>query len=642
MTERWRRLVRLVALALVLPAVATLASLLVDPTDSTRIRQYDSAERWIETLPDGLSLHDIVLRPPPDREARWETIALPDMKTRKALIDLPRGKPLRAWFRVHYSAPADLAPGEALMFYVPRLMVGEYQLWVNGEPVANNVNDWRKQWNRPIVVSLPPSRGPMKVVLATPFHPEVGYALSRIRIGPEAAISPLVSSRVFWQSTLLQASSLVVLLMGMLSLYFWWKRRSEDQHLLLALMSLAWWIWNLRLFVNLPDSDIVMAWHLWLTDCAVWWIIALAYLFAFRFDERRFPRVERALMSFVVAATVLTLPVWPWQSGGSSLMHWVSGSVAILVTSMLSWLALRGGRIEIKLLCLALWLCIGFGFHDILLLERRVTPEHLFLFAYSCVFIFGAFEFAVQRRYLAALEDQERMSASLATRLVQRQAELEESYLRLRDNERRQTLLLERQRLMADMHDGLGGTLLTSLAIVEKGEMQQAEVAKVLRQCLDDMRLIIDALEPENDGLPDLLADLRFRLEPQLKAAGLTLNWDITALPPMEWLSPGQRLDILRMVQEALTNSLKHARAKEIALKVSEDGLTLVLSIIDDGKGFNVDAERENHLHKGIESLFRRANRIGGKLELDSKPGQGTKLILTLPLSGPGQIPHLD
>jgi signal transduction histidine kinase len=631
-TGRARLLGWLTGLALLLPALATLVSLLNDPEASGRATRFESAQRWIEPLPAGVALADIVRLPPPPADARWEDVALPDMMTRKALIDLPRGKPLRAWFRVRYEAPADLAPGEALMFYVPRLMVGEYQLWVNGEPVANNVNDWRKQWNRPIAVRLPASQRTLDVMLATPFHPEVGYALSRIRIGPEAAIQPMVSSRIFWQSTLLQASSLVALLMGMVSLHFWWKRRSEDQHLLLALMSLAWWVWNLRLFVDLPDSNLVMAWHLWLTDAAVWWIIVLAYLFAFRFDERRFPRVEKALLYFVVAATLLTLPIWPWQSGGSSLMHWASGLVSVLVTAMLSWLALRGGRIEIKLLCLALWLCIGFGFHDILLLERRLSPEHLFLFAYSCVFIFAAFEFAVQRRYLAALDDQERMSASLAERLAQRQAELEDSYRLLRDNEREQTLLLERQRLMADMHDGLGSALLSSLAMVEQGKLAQGEVAGILRHCIDDMRLMIDALAPENEALGDLLAELRYRLEPRLAAVGIRLEWDVAALPAMEWMSPAQRLDTLRIVQEALTNCLKHADSHRVRLEARVADGAVALAIADSGRGFDVAVERRLRRHRGVESLYRRAGRVGGELSLESVPGQGTTVTLRLPL----------
>ena len=69
---------------------------------------------------------------------------------------------------------------------------------------------------------------------------------------------------------------------------------------------------------------------------------------------------------------------------------------------------------------------------------------------------------------------------------------------------------------MADMHDGIGGQLISKLSLVENGEASKEQVAAALRECIDDLRLAIDSLEPAGDDLLPVLGNLRYRLEPRL------------------------------------------------------------------------------------------------------------------------------
>jgi signal transduction histidine kinase len=100
------------------------------------------------------------------------------------------------------------------------------------------------------------------------------------------------------------------------------------------------------------------------------------------------------------------------------------------------------------------------------------------------------------RRYVAAIVEVERVNASLAERLQAREAELELSHQRLRAMEQRQMLSDERQRMMQDMHDGLGSTLISAIRSVEHGGMSDARVSQILKDCLDDLKLTIDSMEP--------------------------------------------------------------------------------------------------------------------------------------------------
>ncbi len=95
-----------------------------------------------------------------------------------------------------------------------------------------------------------------------------------------------------------------------------------------------------------------------------------------------------------------------------------------------------------------------------------------------------------------AINEHERLGDSLAQRLSEREAELEANHRRVRELERIQTLATERQRLMQDMHDGLGSALTASLAMLERGKVNAEELRNTLRDSIDDLRAVIDSLDP--------------------------------------------------------------------------------------------------------------------------------------------------
>jgi signal transduction histidine kinase len=187
---------------------------------------------------------------------------------------------------------------------------------------------------------------------------------------------------------------------------------------------------------------------------------------------------------------------------------------------------------------------------------------------------------------------------------------------------------------MQDMHDGLGTQLVSSLMLVERGALPQAQVAQVLRESIDDMRLAIDALAQGNSDLLAALGNLRYRMEPRFRAAGIELIWDARDMPEELNINPDHVLPILRIVQESLTNALKHseARAVSVAQQVTQAGdepPVLQIRITDNGKG--IAGERVGG--RGLLNMRSRANRIGGTLTLESGPGAGTRVKFVYSLS---------
>lgn len=212
--------------------------------------------------------------------------------------------------------------------------------------------------------------------------------------------------------------------------------------------------------------------------------------------------------------------------------------------------------------------------------------------------------------------------------------ELELGQQRLLDAQHQQSVLRERQRVMQDMHDGLGSALSSSLVMLERGELDVAQAAVVMRECIDDLRLVVDSLEPTAQDLSTLLGMLRYRLQHRIAAAGVQLRWSMADLPPLHWLEPSLALDLLRLMQEAIANVLKHSGATELTLVVQplaarQDGTAIELLVSDNGRGFDpVDSQAAG---RGLRTMQSRAQRLQAELAILSNPGDGTVVRLRLP-----------
>jgi signal transduction histidine kinase len=232
------------------------------------------------------------------------------------------------------------------------------------------------------------------------------------------------------------------------------------------------------------------------------------------------------------------------------------------------------------------------------------------------------------RRVSHALAESQRLNALLEERVREKQGELERQFEALQRLAREAAVAEERRRIMADMHDGIGAQLISTLSLVEHGEASKYQVAAALRECIDDLRLAIDSLEPTDGELAPVLGGLRYRLEPRLKAAGIELDWQVRELPVLSCLTPQNVLQVLRILQEAFTNVLKHARAKHIRVATAVGANCVSIEVSDDGRGFDRTPSAHGH---GLDNMRKRAKVIGGELRI-APSAAGTTLLLSLPI----------
>ena len=145
------------------------------------------------------------------------------------------------------------------------------------------------------------------------------------------------------------------------------------------------------------------------------------------------------------------------------------------------------------------------------------------------------------------------------------------------------------------MHDGIGAQLISTLSVVEHGSASREQIAGALRDCIDDLRLAVDSLEPTDAELLPLLGNLRYRLEARLRASGIALDWQVSDVPKLACLTPQNVLHILRILQEAFANVLKHAHARRIRVATAVDAGRVSISVSDDGKGFDGSASARGY-----------------------------------------------
>jgi signal transduction histidine kinase len=216
----------------------------------------------------------------------------------------------------------------------------------------------------------------------------------------------------------------------------------------------------------------------------------------------------------------------------------------------------------------------------------------------------------------------------LAAELVQQNAKLEASYEAQKQMLQREVMLVERQRIVRDMHDGIGGQLLGLMMQVRGGGASPVEVEQGLQASIADLRLIVDSMDSAEEGLAETLRSFEHRVRPQVEAAGIALDFTAEVDEAID-LGPRPTLQVLRILQEAVTNAMRHAGAKRIAVEsLAPSSGPIRIVIRDDGTGLPEGYRRG----RGLTSMETRARNLGGALGIASGP-EGTVLTLEVPVS---------
>ena len=602
------------ALLTILAAAAAL--FLSVPASATALRSVEWSSTEIGALPA--------------EDAAWQAYDLPLRWTARP------GEPLRG-LTLRLSAPLQEPPAQAWAVLLSHASTGG-RVSVNGRMVGEiRTADpgTEVRWRRPHLLAIDPSllaAGENSILIQTTYRGGV-HVLAGVEVGPLAGISGDYELRHFAAVILPWIGGTLAACLTLLFAILWLRR--HDPTIGLVTLASAFWVLRSAYFLveTMPAGAAI--WLDLLFYVANGGFAVVMTLVLLRLAGRNSARAAWLPTLYAAIGPALLL-----VTGGHAVPHldrlWLPGLIGMVVIALAYALLSRVRRHEsLQILVItAVTVAIAAAVYDYGVAQGWLPEATMLALHWAGPLLLAALATPVVDRFVRVLREAEGARTDLESRVREREQMLKRNYERLRDGERLQAMAAERQRIMQDMHDGLGTQLVSSLMLVERGALNQAQVAQVLRESIDDMRLAIDALAQGNSDLLAALGNLRYRMEPRFRAAGIELIWDARDMPEELNINPDHVLPILRIVQESLTNALKHseARAVSVAQQVTQAGdepPLLQIRITDNGKG--IAGERAGG--RGLLNMRSRANRIGGTLTLESGPGAGTRVKFTYRLS---------
>lgn len=529
----------------------------------------------------------------------------------------------------------DAVPAEPLFLLVPaaRQSLG---ISLNATPLFSDKAE--TFWNDPAAGATALVRLPSRLLvtgensLTVTLDREAGVVpghLSRLHIGSEAEIVPNYRLRTLladqFKAMILAAHLLIIV--GVVAGYIWRRQDVVFQWLtLLAASSLIVAMTEVPAF-----GDLVGPWRpFFFIAASSTGLIVLGLALALAGLPRPFwLKLAIAVLPVLGLGTALVAP----QPAGLLVVVMtlpVSVVCVFIAAAILLWGALRRRDVGAGLLAVPLFVTGWYYLRDITIVVGWADGAFL-LFPYVRPLTVGAVMILLMHRLAVSLNRLDAAHETLLRRLDEQQRELsrlhEKEQLRTADAVREE----ERQRLMRDLHDGLSGNLVSIIALAEQPEPERAAIEAAAREALDDLRLVINSLDIGDRDLPLALASFRERLTPRLRRLGVELDWSMEQLPEVSGVTPGTALAVLRILQEGVTNALKHGPARRIAIRGTAGAEAAIISLENDGA-----SQGEAGKGHGLDNMRRRAEALGGRLALEPPAeGAGMRLTLALPLSLP-------
>lgn len=494
----------------------------------------------------------------------------------------------------------------------------------------------------PMLFALPQGARQVQIELIT--MPYIPAGVARAWTGPMTALLPEHIPAYNQHSGGMLIVSIVTVLVGVGVIVLWRARRHDRLIFWFGMMCLTWGGRGtlyagdaLHLPPLLYEQTNPFSVSLFAVACFQTTLLLLG---------KRTARRHRALMGVgagFTAAFALSL-----LAGQGALVvrsaSFLFGLVMLAVMPFLLWSGRAVlGRWRAGLMALGFVALFAASLNDMLIVLGVLPPDRasLILLGFSTVLL--AYALVCADYVMRELSRAESSNELLEARVREKSRELEHSYTLLRESERASARAQERARFNREIHDGLGAQLITALRGVERDALSKDQVVQTLQEGLDELRLLMDSADLGR-SLHGALVAWRNRWDARLQAIGLQLHWSVADdLDGLE-LGSDATLQIMRVLQESVTNTLKHAGAQHISIWAWREAGTvdaLRLEIQDDGRG--LPAQPTAASGRGLRHMTQRAERLGARLVVANAPApqRGVLVSLSLPLRE-GDFPSSD
>ena len=485
-----------------------------------------------------------------------------------------------------------------------------------------------RRWSRPEYYLIPdeflvPGQNLIEINLSG--YKILGTDMFPIFIGSADILKPHYDLR-FWSTAGVAWLNLVLVVISTFWLLGIWSKRRRDNIFLWLMMS--------NVFVFIISVCFLFDTLGFSFEMRIKLMVLSAYGFAYgvlkfysKYVGKSSGKLDKAFEIFIIAGVILNTLVPFFDSKTSLTFSIIIGTALGFLVPAMVWAyrdQVSRGTFNVMFYgyCLT---AIGFIHSGVFFIMLSRVTSFTVLPYFTASYLFTVL-WLIWTQFLDALDTSETLTTTLQTRIEDKARELEHTYQALAESQRRQTLDHERQRIMMDLHDGIGGHLVNTIAYMDNSEIKDPTLKTALESALRDLSFMIDSLE-NTDSIATLLGMYRSRMEPLLASHGIEFIWKVGDDPQMPKPGPSGNLNLLRIIQEAVTNSIKHAQATEITVQTDHRSVR----ISDNGTGFETDKAGDRTKRAGgvgLVSMRKRAEAINADFDLKSDM-TGTDIILS-------------
>lgn len=561
----------------------------------------------------------------------WQKIALPHYQAMPEYAGLPPDLPLeKLWFHFTYKIPEDLKPNTSVGIYSTRVVGGIFALYINDKLLLTNEEDWYMQWNYPFYAEIPMAYlqpgNEIDIKVAIPYRKVAGFSIGSFYAGDARILKNWKAWREFFSIQLPIVFSILFLTFGVISLFLAWFNIDRKNNTLFSVIALIYAVLNMQFIYNIPDNRAIEYWYLSITDSSISWFFAISTLYASYYAKEQLRWLANIAIVWAITVTIVTLPMWEWEVIGFLAQHYITFVLymALLISLVYTTIKEKNSSLGVVTACIFIYM-LG-GFYDLTHVSNQTYPDGYYLFTYATLPLLFFFLISLQKKYISSHRLLLKNNEIMQEKLQEQEEKLNEQHQQLLIQSRKIVEQAERARLKDDLHDGVASSLyLLMLNLPDsKEDMQEA-----LQELVDDIQCVVLSRQSES-SLNDVLASYRSRIIARVEGACIKLDWQVDDVSELSWLEPSDVLCVLRLLQEAVTNALKHSKCTQLSViaKLNPAKNSVEISVQDNGEGYDLDSVSGGN---GRRSMRHRAESLGAELVKHSCP-TGTSVSLLIPL----------